>query len=59
MMGCYFMNVIRGLLGIIFLFLIAFLFSNNKKRIRYQTVILGFLLQFLFCLFSLEMAGET
>ncbi|MFC4546997.1 Na+ dependent nucleoside transporter N-terminal domain-containing protein [Paenactinomyces guangxiensis] len=53
------MNVIRGLLGIIFLFLIAFLFSNNKKRIRYQTVILGFLLQFLFCLFSLEMAGET
>ncbi len=34
-----------GIFGIIFIFLIAFLMSNNRKAINYKTIITGFLLQ--------------
>lgn len=34
-----------GIFGIIFIFLLAYLMSNNKKAINYKTVGMGFLLQ--------------
>ena len=40
-----------GILGIILIFLIAFLMSNNKKAINYKTVGTGFLLQVLLAVF--------
>lgn len=40
-----------GIFGIIFIFLIAFLMSNNKKAINYKTVGMGFLLQIVLALF--------
>ena len=40
-----------GLIGIIVIFLIAFLMSNNKKAINIRTVIIGFLLQIFFAWF--------
>ena len=38
-------NILRGLLGILFLFFICYLLSNNKKKINWKLVGLGFLLQ--------------
>lgn len=35
----------RGILGMLFLLLIAFLFSNNRKRINWRTTALGLLVQ--------------
>ncbi len=43
-----------GLIGIIFIFLIAFLMSNNKRAINLKTVGMGFLLQILLAVFVLK-----
>lgn len=40
-----------GILGIIFIFGLAYLMSNNKKAINYKTVGMGFLLQVLLAVF--------
>lgn len=40
-----------GILGVIFIFLIAFLISNNRKAINYKTVATGFVLQILLAVF--------
>lgn len=40
-----------GLLGILLIFVIAFLMSNNKKAINYKTIGMGFLLQVLLAVF--------
>ena len=40
-----------GIIGIIVIFLIAFLMSNNKKAINYKTIITGFILQILLAVF--------
>lgn len=40
-----------GILGIVFIFLLAYLMSNNKKAINYKTVGTGFALQVLFAVF--------
>lgn len=40
-----------GLIGIVVIFLIVFLMSNNRKAINYKTVGMGFLLQVLFAIF--------
>ncbi|RAL26248.1 NupC/NupG family nucleoside CNT transporter [Thermoflavimicrobium daqui] len=48
------MKILWGLVGIAFLFLISFLLSNNKKEIRLRTVVIGFLIQFLFALIVLK-----
>ena len=40
-----------GLLGIILIFGIAYLMSNNRKAINYKTVGMGFLLQVVLALF--------
>ncbi len=38
-------NILRGIVGLIFLFGLAFLLSNNKKNINWKLVFFGFLLQ--------------
>jgi concentrative nucleoside transporter, CNT family len=43
-----------GVFGIIFIFGVAFLMSNNKKAINLKTVGMGFLLQILLALFVLK-----
>lgn len=43
-----------GIFGIIFIFLIAFLMSNNKRAINLKTVGMGFLLQILLAVFVLK-----
>lgn len=40
-----------GILGIVFIFVLAYLMSNNKKAINYKTVGMGFLLQVLLAVF--------
>ena len=49
-----------GIFGINFIFLIAFLMSNNRKAINYKTVITGFLLQIGLALFIFKVPiGRT
>ena len=40
-----------GLIGIVVIFLIVFLMSNNRKAINYKTIGTGFLLQILLAIF--------
>ncbi|MBU2445629.1 MAG: NupC/NupG family nucleoside CNT transporter [Bacteroidetes bacterium] len=49
--------VLNGLLGIGVIIGIAFLMSNNKKRVNWRLVISGFLIQFVFAIFLLK--GEA
>ncbi|MFH1644468.1 MAG: nucleoside transporter C-terminal domain-containing protein [bacterium] len=42
------------ILSILFIFLIAFIFSNNKKRINYKSMINALIIQFLFAVFILK-----
>lgn len=48
------MHIARGLLGLFVLLLIAFAFSNNRKRINWQLVGAGVGLQFVFALAILK-----
>lgn len=48
------MNILTGILGILFMLLIAFLMSNNKKAINLKTVIVGLVLQFGLAVFILK-----
>lgn len=48
------MAILNSILGIIFIFLVAFLLSNNKKKINWRTIIIGFLIQFGFALVALK-----
>jgi len=43
-----------GIFGIIFIFLIAFLLSNNKRAINLKTISMGFVLQILLAVFVLK-----
>lgn len=43
-----------GIFGIVFIFLVAFLMSNNKRAINLKTVVTGFLLQILLAVFVLK-----
>lgn len=43
-----------GIFGIIFIFLVAFLMSNNKRAINFKTIGMGFLLQILLAVFVLK-----
>lgn len=40
-----------GLIGIVVIFLIVFLMSNNRKAINYKTIVTGFILQILLAVF--------
>ena len=48
------MAILNCVIGIAFIFLVAFLLSNNKKKINWRTVIIGFLIQFAFALAALK-----
>ncbi len=48
------MNILTGVLGILFMLLLAFLMSNNKKAINLKTVGVGLLLQFGLAVFILK-----
>lgn len=48
------MAILNFIIGIIFVFLVAFLISNNKKKINWKTVIIGFLIQFIFAFAALK-----
>ncbi len=45
------MDRLFGIFGIVFIFLLAYLMSNNKKAINYKTIGTGFALQVLFAIF--------
>ena len=47
-------NAIHGVLGLVFVVGIAFLFSNNKRKVNWRLVLTGVGLQFLFALFVLK-----
>src|SRR3990172_1758836 len=49
-----FNSIIRGFIGILVLFGIAFLLSNNKKKINWKLVGTGLGLQFVFAVFILR-----
>ena len=48
------MNRFFGIIGIVVIFAICFLMSNNKKKISLKTVLSGFALQILLALFVLK-----
>ena len=47
-------GILRGILGLILLVGIAFLFSNNKKNINWRLVISGIFLQIIFAILILK-----
>jgi CNT family concentrative nucleoside transporter len=47
-------NLIRGIIGIILILGIAYLFSNNKKKINFKLVGYGLLIQITFAIFILK-----
>jgi CNT family concentrative nucleoside transporter len=49
-----FISIFRGMFGILLLVGIAFLFSNNKKRINWRLVTTGLALQFIFALLIIK-----
>jgi CNT family concentrative nucleoside transporter len=49
-----FMSALNGVFGLLVLIGIAYLASNNKKRINWRLVISGFVLQILFAFFMLK-----
>ena len=40
-------SLIKGLIGILFILILAFLFSENKKKINWKIVVIGILVQIL------------
>jgi CNT family concentrative nucleoside transporter len=53
------MDKFHGVLGIILILGIAFLFSNNKRRINYRLVVSGMLLQVLIAVLVLKVPPVT
>jgi len=47
-------SVLRGIFGILIILSIAFLFSNNKKRVNWKLVGTGLLIQFFFAIFIIK-----
>jgi concentrative nucleoside transporter, CNT family len=50
------MGILNSIIGIIFIFIVAFLLSNNKKKINWRTIIIGFLIQLSFAVIVLKSA---
>lgn len=50
----YLVAILNCIIGVAFIFLVAFLFSNNKKKINWRTVIIGFIIQFAFAFAALK-----
>ncbi len=49
-----FVSILRGIFGIAVILFIAFLFSNNKKKINWRLVITGLGMQFAFAIFIIK-----
>ncbi len=49
-----FISIFRGMFGVLLLVGIAFLFSNNKKRINWRLVVTGLSLQFVFAILIIK-----
>ncbi|MEW6060556.1 MAG: nucleoside transporter C-terminal domain-containing protein [Bacteroidota bacterium] len=49
-----FMTILRGLIGVGFIVGVAFLFSNNKKKVNWRLVGMAFLLQLTFAVFIIH-----
>ncbi|MCP5063836.1 MAG: NupC/NupG family nucleoside CNT transporter, partial [Ignavibacteriae bacterium] len=47
-------SILRGLFGVLVILGIAFLFSNNKKRVNWKLVGSGLLIQFFFAIFIIK-----
>ena len=47
-------SILRGLFGILVILGIAFLFSNNKRKINWKLVGSGLLIQFFFAIFIIK-----
>ena len=47
-------SILRGIFGILVLLGIAFIFSNNKKKINWRLVGSGLLIQFFFAIFIIK-----
>ncbi|MGN9162861.1 NupC/NupG family nucleoside CNT transporter [Clostridium sulfidigenes] len=50
------MDILNSIIGIIFIFIVAFLLSNNKKKINWRTIVIGFLIQLGFAVIVLKSA---
>lgn len=50
------MGILNSIIGIIFIFIVAFLLSNNKRKINWRTIIIGFLIQLGFAVIVLKSA---
>ena len=48
------MNIVRGLIGIFTIFLIAYIASYDRKKIKWRPVIVGFALQFLLAFLTMR-----
>ncbi|HLP61552.1 MAG TPA: nucleoside transporter C-terminal domain-containing protein [Candidatus Deferrimicrobium sp.] len=49
-----FSTIIRGIVGILLILSIAFLFSNNKRKINWRLVIIGMVMQLIFAIFIIH-----
>ncbi len=47
-------NILRGILGMVFLLLVCYLLSNNRKKIDWKLVVTGLALQIVFALLVLK-----
>lgn len=47
-------SIIRGLLGILLLIGVAFLFSNNKRKVNWKLVVTGIAIQIIFAVFIIH-----
>ncbi len=52
-------SILRGLIGVIVIIGIAFLFSNNKKKINWRLVGMGLLIQLIFAIFIIKSTTLT
>jgi CNT family concentrative nucleoside transporter len=50
----FFMGRLTGLLGLITMLALAYLFSSNRRAIKAKTIVMGLVLQFLFAVFVLR-----
>lgn len=50
----FFLSLLKGVLGLVVILAIAFLFSNNKRKINWKLVLNGILLQLVFAVFVIK-----
>lgn len=50
------MEQLRGIIGVAAILLLAFLFSNHKRKIKWRPVLIAFFIQVLFAIFALKLS---